>query len=133
MRTLLVATEETIGAHAGEEYDDYITVKSIPTPQELPSIANQIRNKIRGVIVAAQAEGCHDEKVVKISLDASPPYSVVLVSLSDVMKQEEGLVLELPKGLGRKDNAVSSADSTTMTGDESGTVQPEDADNEVTS
>jgi len=103
MRTLLVVTDSTIKNHEGEEYDDYIVVKAIPSQEEMPAIANEIRNKIRGIVIDAQKEN-EGEAQVKIEVDATPPYDVILVSLVDTMGQEEKLNVVLPERLDRGGN-----------------------------
>jgi len=104
MKTLLIVTKQTINKHAGEEYDDYMLVEPMVEPDGLPAAANLIRNKVRELIVGAQKEGDTQENHVKVEVDATPPYDVMIVSVADLMQQEEKIRVELPERLTRGQN-----------------------------
>ena len=101
MKTFLIATESNLANHAGEEYDDYMTVQAMVQPEQMPAVANDIRNRLRALIVESQAEGDLDENHIKVDVDAPPLYDVILVSLVDTMGKEEKLNVELPVKLTR--------------------------------
>jgi len=92
MKTFLIVTNESIGKQHGRDVDGYITVKSMPTQDEMPAIANEIRNKIREIAIAGQKVG---EEVTEVSIecDATPPYRVILVGLAEAMRNEEKIEL----------------------------------------
>jgi len=101
MKTLLIITEETQGKHAGEQVDDFIIVEPFIDPNEISVIANLVRNKIREMVIEEKKESGEDVREIKIELDASPIYDVVMVGLSDTMGKEEGLAILLPDRLSR--------------------------------
>jgi hypothetical protein len=96
IKTLLVVSKENLKKHAGREVDDYLEVSTILAPEDMPAAANEIRNRIRMLIVQADKEGGKPEREVRVEFDASPPYRVILASLADIMAQEEKLVVHLP-------------------------------------
>ena len=113
MKTLLVVTKENLRKHAGREVDDYVEVALIPTPESMPQIANEIRNRIRALIVEsdreAAASGKKPEREISIEFDASPPYRVILASLADIMAQEEKLMVHLPEDFRMKSREEGQA------------------------
>jgi hypothetical protein len=103
MKTLLVVTKENLGKYAGKEFDDYLEVDTILTAEKMPEVANEIRNKIRGVFVEADKEaGRAVEREISVEFDASPPYRVILASLADIMSTEEKLTVHLPEDFNMK-------------------------------
>ena len=104
MKTLLIITEETQGKHAGEKVDDFMIVDPFIDPNEIPVVANLIRNKIREMVIEEKKESGEDVKEIKIDLDASPIYDVVIVGLSDTMGKEEKLTILLPDRLNREND-----------------------------
>jgi len=96
MKTLLIATKDSLKKHAGKEVDDYMLVEAVPIADQLPATANQIRNKIRQIVIDAKRESGEDVKRVAVVCDVTPPWRVVLVGLSEMMKKEEGLEISLP-------------------------------------
>jgi hypothetical protein len=95
MKTLLVVSKANLKKHAGREVDDYVEVKTIPTPEEMPAIANEIRNRIRALAIEADKKG-ELEREVTIEFDASPPYRVILIELAEAMAESEKMKINLP-------------------------------------
>jgi hypothetical protein len=83
--------------HVGEEYDEILEVPAVVEVEQMDAMGNSIRNAIRNIIIEAQKEGEEQENYVKVVIDATPPYAVILVSLSDLMEREEKIILELPE------------------------------------
>ena len=93
MQTLLIVSDLKLSEHSGEEYDDYLVFEAFLNPSQMPVIANKIRNKIRELSLKT------DDRTVKIFLDITPPYYVVIVGLSKTMGEEENINLILPEEL----------------------------------
>jgi hypothetical protein len=103
MKTLLVATKDSLRKHAGREVDDYVVVKAVLAPDEMPAVANEIRNKIRMMVLEAEREG-DLERTLKVEVDATPPYRVILVELADAMAASERLEIHLPPDFVRSED-----------------------------
>ena len=93
MRTLFVVCSRNINSHAGEEYDTILEVPDQPTKVDFQDWANRIKQSIR--TLWHDQKGENDPKVV-VNLAAANPYHAILKDLQIIMKDEEGVVLELP-------------------------------------
>lgn len=92
----LIVDKNYVEKHIGEEYNDYLEVDAIVEAKDIPAVASVIRNKIRQIIIDADAEnGGPVERKVCVFIDASPVYGVIVVSLSDIMAKEEKIELLL--------------------------------------
>ena len=103
MKTLLVVIPEKVSEHVGEEYDDFIKVETTPSMESLDVEANRIWDAIKALgesdredAKEARKKGELFEEKVVIYSDVSSPYNVVLVSLTDVMLEKDGIVVETP-------------------------------------
>lgn len=99
MKTLLIATKKGMESHVGEEYDDIMEVEVFMDIGKMQEHANLIRNKIRELASKDISDG-KDAKIV-ITLEATPQYNVILVSLCDTMKSEEKIDICLPEKLNK--------------------------------
>jgi hypothetical protein len=77
--------------HAGEEYDDYVTVPDEPTTEIIQEWANRIRGRIRKL----WNEDKDDDKGVEVYLDGPTPYHAIMCNLEIVMPVEEKIVVNL--------------------------------------
>lgn len=97
MKTMIVLSERKVNDHAGEHYDSILEVEDQPTTDSIQEWGNRIRDRIRGLwnqdLSDKEREG---EPVVSVTLDAASPYNAMLVNLQIMMKEEEGVVIDLP-------------------------------------
>ncbi len=94
MKTLFVVSSKKVEEHVGEEYDSILEVDDQPTTEVIQDLANRVRGRIRKLWME-QEEDDPDRKVV-VSLEAATPYNTMLIDLQLVMKEAEGVVVELP-------------------------------------
>ena len=90
MLTFLVVAKGNLGKHAGREVAGYVEVPPIIQLDEMPVLANEIRNKVRAAVVEAQRAGTTIGQVT-VELDATQPYELIVVGLADTMRREEKL------------------------------------------
>lgn len=95
MKTLLIATPTGMEKHVGEEYDDILEVQPFIEVDKMQVQANIIRHKIREMAALDAAEG-EANPVVELTVETNPQYDVIIVSLQDVMKNEEKIEIKLP-------------------------------------
>jgi hypothetical protein len=97
MKTLLIATQQTLKKHAGKEVDDYMVVEPILMPDQMPAAANQVRNKIRQIVIDAKREANETVTQVAVVCDVTPPWRFILLGLAETMGKEERLEISLPE------------------------------------
>jgi len=95
MKTLLLATNKGMQKHVGEEFDDIHEVPAIITLDEMQGQANLIRNKIR--YLASLDIKDNLDPIINVTVETTPFFDVILVSLSDMMKKEEKIEIILPE------------------------------------
>lgn len=95
MKTLLIVNSQNLHKHSGEEYDDYIEFDIFLTPDKIQPTANVIRNKIRELSMKDES----NDRKVKIFLDVTQPYKIIIVGLSKTMLEDEKIELILPEEL----------------------------------
>ena len=93
MKSIFVVSERFVKKHIGEEYDSIIEVVHEPTTENILSDADKIADCIHSNW--RQEEGKGDRKIV-IYLDAAAPFASILINLKIIMKQREGIEIELP-------------------------------------
>lgn len=100
MKTLFVVSEKRINQHAGETYDYILEVEDAPITQNIQEIADRVRTRIRSLWMD---ETGHDDpnktavnpKVV-CTMDANPVFKAMLIDLQLILKEAEGIDIELP-------------------------------------
>ena len=97
MKSLFVCSANKINNHVGEEYDSILEVTDQPTQSNIDEYANRIRGRIRALWMEQKDPNAAIEnpKVV-CYLDAPTPYNGILHNYQIIMKDEEGIVIELP-------------------------------------
>jgi hypothetical protein len=93
MKTLFICSSRKVNSHVGEEYDVILEVEDQPTTSTIAEWAHRIKDKIR--FLWHEQEGSDDRRVV-CYLDGPTPYNAILNNLQIIMKDEEGIVVELP-------------------------------------
>jgi len=93
MRTLFIVSEKKIEAHRGEEYDYILEVTDEPTTENIKEMANRVRGRIRSLWMD---QGGYDDRRVECHLDAASPFNTMLIDLQLILKEEEGIAIELP-------------------------------------
>lgn len=94
MKTFFICSEKRMGDHAGEEYDDYLEVEDSPTTETIDEWGNRIRGRLRK-LWHEEMQDDQDKRIV-VTLDGPSPYNAMLINLMVIMKEEEGIVIELP-------------------------------------
>ena len=93
MKTFFVCDEKRLGAHAGEEYDQYVSVPHIPTTENITEWPDRIKQFIRELW---KDDENSDERVVVVTIDAASPFHLMLRNLQFYMKGDESIAVELP-------------------------------------
>jgi hypothetical protein len=97
MRTLFICATGRIDHHEGEFYDDIVEVSDSPTSETITDIAQEIRERIRELWVADQADSEREgEEAVAVYLDAASPFVTMLIDYQIVMEKEENVKVILP-------------------------------------
>jgi len=97
MRSLFVCAECNVNAHVGEYYDDIFEVPDQPTSDKIPDYAAEVRERIRDLWKADTGDDEREgEPVVEVFLDAASPFNAMLIDFQVVMKEAEGITVELP-------------------------------------
>lgn len=91
MKTLIVLGGNRVDAHAGEEYDTIIEVKSVPTFESIPADASAIRNQL---LELWEEDKGSDNRGVKVFIDAHPAYTTVVSNFSVILKGECGVNID---------------------------------------
>ena len=94
MKTLFVVSDKRVEQHVGEEYDSILEVDDQPTTETIQELANRVRGRIRKLWME-QEEGEPDRRVV-VNLDGPTPYNTMLIDLQLVLKEAEGIAVDLP-------------------------------------
>ena len=92
MKSVIVISESGMQFHGGEYYDSIIDVEDCPTTATVDLLADKISMAIRNQW--HEDEGAID-RLVLVTIDAHPAFQVVVLSLVDVMKAEEGIVVKI--------------------------------------
>lgn len=93
MKTMIVVSERRHEKHVGEEYDGILTVVHEPTTENIQTYALQMMNMIRELW--QQDVGSNDQRVV-VFLDAAVPFAAMLVNLQIILRDQEGITIDLP-------------------------------------
>lgn len=93
MKTLFVVSEVKLLAHAGEEYDDYIVVDNEVTTDTIAEWAHRIHDRVRKLW--AEDDGS-EHRCVVVTLDAPLPYRAILQESRHLLKEQFGIVVDLP-------------------------------------
>jgi hypothetical protein len=101
MKTLFIVSEQKVEDHVGEEYDYILEVEDQPTTATIGETFNRIRTRIRALWmeqVKDDGEGADNEADPKVVcyLDAASPFASMLIDLQVVLKDAEGIAIELP-------------------------------------
>jgi hypothetical protein len=99
MNTLFIVAERNVDAHTGEEYDYILEVEDQPTTETIQEIADRIRTRIRSMWMeqTAPKEGTPiDNPQVVCTVDAASPFTAMLIDLQLILKDEEGIEIDLP-------------------------------------
>ena len=92
MKSLLIVTEKNYNNHEGEDIDDILIVELNPQADTFEKWNGQIIDKIRKLWLADSGE---DKKVV-VYIDAATPFGNLLQNLEILMRDNEGIKIELP-------------------------------------
>lgn len=93
MKSMIVVSESSIDKHVGEEYDIIVEVPYEPTTNNIQECADKVMSGIKGLW--KEQDGSQDRKIV-VHLDAATPFGVMLENLKIILKEESGIVLDLP-------------------------------------
>jgi hypothetical protein len=93
-KTLFVCAKARINAHVGESYDEILEVETTPTTETIDRWGSAIMRSIRSLHQQDKAAG--GDGLVKAYLDGASPYNQILMNLQIIMKQEDGINIELP-------------------------------------
>ena len=93
MKTMIVVSELRMEKHVGEEYDGILTVVHEPTTANIQDYALSVMNMIRELW--QQDVGMNDPRVV-VYLDAAVPFAAMLVNLQIILRDQEGIMIDLP-------------------------------------
>jgi len=97
MKTMIIVSEKNINEHVGEYYDDIFEVPHQPTVDMIQDYATEVRNRIRDLWKAEQADPTDGEdSLVAVYLHAASPFNAMLIDYQIVMGKEEGIRVELP-------------------------------------
>lgn len=96
MKTLFLVSPRFVNKHAGEEYDAILEVEHQPTVETIGDWHNRVRGRIRSLWKEQEQEVAVVNPVVKVFIDAAPPFIAMIRNLQIIMKSEEGIVIEIP-------------------------------------
>jgi len=98
MKTLLVCAEDLLPEHVGESYDDVLVVDELLTTLTIQEWALRVKDHIRKLW--HEDEG--DDKGVGVWMHGAAPFDAILINLQILMREEEGIRVELPYLEGRE-------------------------------
>lgn len=99
MKTLFIVSERKVNDHVGEEYDYILEVDDQPTTETIQEIGDRIRTRIRSLWMeqTRPEEGEPEPNpAVVCTVDAVTPYRAMLVDLQILLKDQEGIEIDLP-------------------------------------
>ena len=114
MKTMFVYVPSRQNNHAGEDYDNLLEVPEIPTIETFKDISDIVRNRIRGLWHTMPADD--PSRKVVVTLDGHAPYSVILIDLQILMKEEENIEIELQGTIIPQDRDISDPETLDVLG-----------------
>ena len=97
MKTVMILSEDRVNKHVGETYDEVIEVVREPTTDNLEFYIRRIESVVRSLWDedVASVPKTEQPRVVAF-LDAASPFAAILIDLSVILKEQNGIVVELP-------------------------------------
>jgi hypothetical protein len=99
MKTVFVVSEKRVDDHAGETYDYILEVDDAPTTLNIQEIADRVRVRIRSMWmeqVKPESGDPDPDPMVVCTVDASPVFRAMLIDLQIILKEDEGIMIDLP-------------------------------------
>ena len=100
MKTLFIVSDRRVNKHVGEEYDYILEVDDQPTTETIQEIFTRVRTRIRALwheqVKPEDPDAVAINPKVVCHLDAASPFVAMLLDLQIVLKEAEGIEIELP-------------------------------------
>lgn len=94
MKTMAVIAEARQNVHAGEEYDVIMIVSNVPTVDTIDRWADLITREVRNLF--QQDRNANGDGKIVVTLDGPSAYNAILMNLQIILKESEGIVIDLP-------------------------------------